>query len=207
MFLCNLIFKQKRLIIWPSINILLTLWKQDYYYNKVIFTRTICLQVSLFTSWLEFVIFTHLYLSNSMACSFPVRFVSTEWHWNKGGQSWHHICIARNLGRWSRMEGKHPNFAGVCACLRRIPHNCYMVCLIKIQVLFIKFHTELCSLKILMTKPQKINFLSLICLEHAIVKNYMDAGIMHVQTPTLSVIKMFTSHKLSIHILYQCLCI
>ena len=45
--------------------------------------------------------------------------------------------------------------------------------------------------------PQTINFLSLICLEHAIVKNYMDAGIMHVQTPKLSVIKMFTSQKLS----------
>lgn len=87
-----------------------------------------------------------------MAFSFPVRFMSTEWHWNKGRQSGHHICIARNLGRWSRMEGKHPTFAGVCACHRRIPHNCYMV----IQVLFIKFHTELCSLKILMTKHLKL---------------------------------------------------
>lgn len=79
---------------------------------------------------------------------------------------------------------------------------------LKIQILFIKFHTELCSLKILRTKPNKsIIFLSLICLEHVIVKIYLDSGIMHVQTPKFSVIKMFTSHKLSIQILYQCLCI
>lgn len=139
-----------------------------------------------------------MYLSNSMAFSFPVRFMSTEWHWNKGRQSGHHICIARNLGRWSRMEGKHRKFAGVCACHRRIPHNCYMVCLIKntgiiYQVPYWTMFSEDTDDK---TK-KKINFLSLICLEHAIVKNYMDSGIMHVQTPKLSVIKMFTSQKLS----------
>lgn len=112
-----------------------------------------------------------MYLSNSMAFSFPVRFMSTEWHWNKGRQSGHHICIARNLGRWSRMEGKHPKFADVCACHRRIPHNCYMVCLIKntgiiYQVPYWTMFSEDTDDK----TPQTINFLSLIYLEHVIVK-------------------------------------